>query len=75
MATIQLLLTDDANRRALASLVEQRHTPITGTDLEGDPESADDLDAAAGPGLEVPDVTVDVPDRGTPLGPATGVGQ
>jgi signal transduction histidine kinase len=34
MATIQLLLTDDANRRALASLVEQRHTPITGTDLE-----------------------------------------
>lgn len=33
MATIQLLLTDDANRRALASLVEQRHAPLTDTEL------------------------------------------
>lgn len=34
MATVQLLLTDDANRRALASLVEQRHTPITESDVQ-----------------------------------------
>lgn len=33
MATIQLLLTDDANRRALASLVKQRYTPLTDTEL------------------------------------------
>lgn len=33
MATIQLLLTDDANRGALVSLVEKRHTPVTGTEI------------------------------------------
>ena len=34
MATIQLLLTDDANRRALASVVEKEHTTVTATTLE-----------------------------------------
>ncbi|MFB6206420.1 MAG: sensor histidine kinase [Haloglomus sp.] len=33
MADVQLLLTDDANRRALASLVEKRHTAITATEF------------------------------------------
>lgn len=33
MATIQLLLTDDANRQALGSLVGQRHSTVTDTDL------------------------------------------
>lgn len=34
MAAIQLLLTDDGNRHALASLVSERHTPITEPDLQ-----------------------------------------
>jgi len=34
MATIQLLLTDDANRRALASVVEDHHTVITDLELQ-----------------------------------------
>lgn len=34
MATIQLLLTDDPNRRALAALVEQRHALITDAELQ-----------------------------------------
>jgi signal transduction histidine kinase len=33
MARIQGLVTDDANRRALASVVDQRHTPITDSEL------------------------------------------
>ena len=33
MATIQLLVTDDANRHALASVVEKRHTSITDESL------------------------------------------
>lgn len=34
MAAIQLLLTDDGNRHALASLVSEWHTPITEPDLQ-----------------------------------------
>lgn len=34
MAEIQVLLTDDANRRALASLVDEHHTPITKPELQ-----------------------------------------
>jgi len=34
MADIQVLLTDDANRQALASLVDERHTPITKPELQ-----------------------------------------
>jgi len=34
MAAIQLLLRDDANRQALASVVDERHTAITDLDLQ-----------------------------------------
>jgi len=34
MADIQLLITDDANRRALASVVETQHTVITASELQ-----------------------------------------
>lgn len=34
MADIQLLVTDDANRRALASVVSDRHNPITELDFQ-----------------------------------------
>lgn len=34
MADIQILVTNDANRRALASVIDDQHTPITDPDLK-----------------------------------------